>query len=392
MRKWLNKDLKGQGFTYTELVVSLMLVMLLIGPICMSFITSRKIYATSEAIEKGVYYTESLMENVKQQLREDIKLKRQKENIQIVAYPNSKVSRSINLCLENDEKGKICNQAALEEFLIHMTASELEACYETQRYAYKVEIWSVDELLGEGMGGKEDKAQLLKTAEFYSDPVYQGNVEDIQEDGLGLSVDEVRQQSDPKKIKEDAFNKQRITITAKGLEMARKFNETSQLEAVRLKGEQIDIQKPVLLKNAEGQVEGLVYTITSQAGEVENSTGIIEVNVNGLLRHINKMQDRIEVNDDIKTFTLQFINETASEQIIRIVRDACEEVDTLEAIDEKIKVSILNPGYGKTNIVRTKASDVNNNFIIVIITRDKLPIMGKKGKVVKKMIDFYSGE
>ncbi|WP_054739244.1 hypothetical protein [Cellulosilyticum ruminicola] len=384
MRKSIGKKLKNKGFTYTEFVISLALVTLVIAPICMSFVINRKIYAASNAVEKGVYYTEALMANVKEQLEEEVCLKRQKENIQIEVYPDSKLSRSIQDWLENTEN--IGNRLRLESFLVHRTMEELEKDYEIQRYAYEVMIWPLKEWKEEKTAVC-DKAQLSKGISFYSDI---NEVFDTVQEQEEKAISKVIEKYEGKRNSKEPTDKQVITLTANDLEQADRFNEVSRLEVVNNFKDGQSKVKPIILRDAKGKIEGLRYIITSS--KKENRPGIIEVNVNGLLRKINKAKNQIELNQEIKTFVLQFENETSNEQTIRIIRDALEGVDTLTEIDEKIKVSVLNNENGKINLVRTTSNSRNDDFIIMVTTREKSPIIGKKGKLIKRMIDFYIGE
>lgn len=387
MKKWLK--IKRQGFTYMELIVSLALVLLVIGPICMSIVTSRKIYSTWETTEKGVYHTEALMEAVKAQLRENSRLKWQKENQLIPDYPNDKVGRSIALYLETSKRD---HQLTLEELLSHITKTDLETDYETQRYAYEVGIYPIEIFEEKKQVFNYDEAKVAEAVKFYSDLDFQATLEGQHEvTPIGLSVDFLKTDDHQEQSQGEAVvNKARITLTSEQVAIAQKAHDVSGLEAVPLQGEEIIMQKPTLMKATNGQVEGLSYTITAPPGE--KGSGVIEVNVNGLLRWLNTAQKKLEVNEAVESFTLQFINETEGNQTIYIMRTPCEGVDTIEAIDEKIKVNVLNPGHGTINVVRLSEDHREKRFIIVILTRDKKPLMGKKGKIVKKMIDFYSGE
>lgn len=387
MKKWTK--IKRQGFTYMELIVSLVLVLLVIGPICMSVVTSRKIYSTWEITEKGVYHTEALMEEVKAQLRENSRLKRQKENQLIPDYPNDKVGRSIALCLETSKRDP---ELTLEELLPHITKADLETDYETQRYAYEVGIYPIETFEEEKQVFNYDEAKAAEAVKFYSDLDFQATLE-VQHEvkPIGLSVDCLKTDDHQAQSQgEVVVNKARITLTSEQVAIAQKVQDVSGLEAICLQGEALMVQKPTLMKDANGQVEGLSYTITAPPGKKDS--GVIEVNVNGLLRQLDAAQKKLEVNEAVKSFTLQFINEAEGDQTVCIIRTPCEGVDTIEAIDEKIKVNVLNPGHGTTNVVRLSEGHREKRFIIVILTRDKMPIMGKKGKIVKKMIDFYNGE
>lgn len=398
MVKKLKKDLRTNGFTYAELVICLLVIAIVVGPICASFASANRVRATSEALNDSITHTEALMEAIKEQLAVDIKLKKQKESYQIFDYPSSSIESVIDLCLKTDYISTDIGTDTLEHLLANTNASDIKTLYETERYAYEVAIWRAGNIdFSTGVNTLEFKGETLKrAAKFYSDSAYQFADYATSSANIKFEVsDAVKKAFQKEKLLYtpitgySILDEHTITLTPGNLEAGK--TNTSGLKTTSLKGNQIEINQPILIEGTD-KIDSLIYTSTTSGAMVADAINIIDVDIRGLLRKTNAAHNGLEDNPTYNGLTLKFINDTDQDQIIRLIRNASEGVDTLESVDKKINVVAIDNKSGKTSIQRIEDQVDSESFIIAIVTRDKHPAMGKTGKVVKKMIDVYSYE
>lgn len=399
MVKKLNKN--AEGFTYAELIICLLIIAIVVGPICASFASANKIRATSQALNNSITHTEALMEAVKAQLTMDIKLKKQKENMQLYKYPSTDVENRIKLCLEKEYESTDIGKDTLERFLEHIPVSDIKTLYNTERYAYEIAIWRASNMdLSAGINTLEFKGDTLeRAAKFYSDSMYEfsefatssANIKFEVSDGMKKAFQKEKIAYAPQ-TGYSVLDQHTLILTPDNLKFAKDFNDTSGLKTISLKGNQITINQPVLINGEGDKIDSLIYTATTSGGTVLNAINIIDVDVRQLLRKKNVAGNGFEPCADYDGLTLKFINDTDQDQIVRIIRSASEGIDSLETVDKKINVVAIDQKSGKTSIQRVEDVAECESFIIAIVVRDKTPVIGQPGKVVKKMIDVYSYE
>ena len=184
-------------------------------------------------------------------------------------------------------------------------------------------------------------------------------------------------------VAENVVGAYKIILTQEGLEQAGgTYCNLSDVTGCALKDDKL-VLEPSPIKVGH-ELTGLVYVI--KATSLEKGINIIQVDISDLLRQSKSGKRELEAVTTHDEFTLKFINETKQDQVIQVI----EGLDSLAAIHEPINIIAIDNSEGKTSIQRVSTPLADESFIITIVVRDMLPLIGEKGKVVKKMIDVYS--
>ena len=134
------------------------------------------------------------------------------------------------------------------------------------------------------------------------------------------------------------------------------------------------------------KVCGYHYINTSHSTATDE-TSIINVD----LSHVIEGTDNINLGHCTQPFTLKFTNTTSFDQVIRVghhLRNQTEE--SIQAIYNKFNIVVEDTGSGKSTISYMNEDKFFENYLIAIIVREKDPVQGEAGKIVKKMVDIYS--
>ncbi len=383
------KELKSHsvsGFTYIELLICMLIMTIVIGPICMSIINANKVRITAESLDESTMYTEALLEAIKQQLTQDIDFQKQKEsNLNTVGQVSDKIKESITLCLEQEYRDVApLKQMPLTDFFWNKETGTVDEqlmrqLYGSERYAYEVAIWRSGNIdLSEEITDLVfNQPTLKRAAKFYSNPEYCFNTyEDSRQLVLKISQD-LRASMERKSWNQDKekgyqiIDENTIILTESGLKaVGGKLNDSSEITSTANKDE-VTIAPPQIIKDASGLI-GLVYTSTSEKNYTPQDMNVLYLD-------IRQLKGKIHLYHNL---TLKFINQTNMHQIIRVIKHKEQ---------DKINIIPVNKGeQSGTSIEYIDTLGLTENFIIAIITRDMKPIVGKPGKIVKKMIDIYS--
>lgn len=388
--------------TYTEVIICLLIVTILIGPIATTFVSATRIRASAEAISESTTYAEEVMEKIKEQLTKDIAIQKKKEGNEVVLS----TEQETKLKMLFEDTPNTSSEITLKDFLEEPIGSTVvDTLYETSRYSYEVALWSMK---NSGFSDTEpinlESSSLDKAIRLYTDTSYKVNGTSIGaelKEAIKLSVDEVNAKifNDsslyfiPSLIVTDSI-KEITTIT-----LPSNLSNSTEVEAgIKHKNGGSDVKTELESKVSFTEfgvlkIGGYNFKIEANplgAGIAATDTYIIYLDIRQLIRTVGIASVSESTTYDGTVF--KFINNTPAKVIIKVVRSEAVGVDNLEDIDKKYSIVVENTSVGQVTIERVETSRQYENFIVGLIVRDKKPSLGKPGKVIKVMLDVYSYE
>ncbi len=381
----LKKQRNSRGMSYVEVAICLFIVSISILPLSQAFVSSVKIREEAESMSQTTFYAETLLEETKGQLEKDLIEARKIEQGHIAAdelayYLNKKLT----------EKTRT-DPTPLKDFL--KTTTEMEAYlkqkYDTSRYSYEVAVWNVKNITQTDNKIEISSGLLHKAVKFYTHRDYKfssGDLEKLPKFTIdaqykGLFTDEVFFK---KFIPKAADNNSSILgVSILDLKMKENGEILSVGEGTTItQSGELELKQTSTIQTGSGRIEGYVYSIDkSDTSSITEGTGIIILDT----RSLNLTNTNLtKVNNTI----LKFNNETEFPINLKIVVNKKD----LGEIDKKLHIMLMdNNDIGKkTTIERITHLDLEDNYMIAVIVRDKSPRMGNKGKIVKTMVDMYA--
>lgn len=397
---------KNGGFTYIEVLVCLVILALFITPMSYAFLITIKMNRSAIEQERVTAYTEQLLEDIKYQMTQDIELQQKvlgtryklegKTEIEI-----KKAKEGVSGYLVDAEalsiNGTAREDVALDEFLTSIGDTNLVERYDMDQYAYEIALWRISDIALINHTLVWDKSTLKKATKMYSHKVlsdtyslHEGIVEDgespisfkITPEMLKIFKDDTLSYIPNQVIDEKVLEYNRIQFNALGIP---EVMLNSSKEAM------IQIQ-PCEILDVSGTKRGYVFQLyegaMSKGGFTKNSNkyrSIIEIDVRNLLRKSEDLSEETTYDQ----FTFKFINHTAYNQFIHIRKNLIDTEDE-ERVNRKFNIILEDKKAGRS--LMTQIDDIKpyENYLIAIVVRDKQPIQGQVGKVVKKMMDVYS--
>ncbi len=410
---------KASGFTYVEIIACLCIVTLIVGPLSYSFFMSVKTRVNAGHIDEATSYAETLMGEIKEKMTKDIKQKYEVEH------------RRIDLSTWDDTKKNAAKWGA-GKYLLKLTdaefagattrpsetldnlfgykkvdgKSQLDTRYHTDQYAYEVAIWHMDELTLTSNELDSTSKQFIvnttsleKATKFYTDAQTDSEYQfdETYYESLAQPIEFKITDEMYKIFKDD--KKLYIpngTSTPKIVDVnSICFTDQDNTEATN---SEIQFEKKEIKNNTT--VCGYHFTLKENAAgtgisdeKKKEYTSIIDVDLNQLLK-----DEKGKTIDTYEGYTLKFTNQTDFNQLIRInhhLGDAISEGSSessksAQDIYEDFNVVATNTGKGKSTISYITKEEPFDNYLIAIVVREKNPVQGKEGKIVKKMIDIYS--
>lgn len=408
-----------QGFTFVEILVCLAIVSLVVGPICFSFVSSLKTRVTAESIDKVTANTEKLLEDIKAQMADDIILR---QKIIGNRVPTASYSSAADISIARNGVGNYLEDISstgsprpgvqMNTFLKGTTSAQLSARYNTNDYAYEVALWKIDDVpfvsTAEGKTLTLNQTTIDKATKLYTDSSvayqfnpssYTGIANPIKfqlSDAMLKTFEDQNLTYVPTQAAADVgykmIDKNTITIETNILSTTPDLSKVANWRIKSGTGvqEAIKISKIEPIKTG-GTTVGYVFTIAEgpEAAAFATNTshyrGIVELDVRKLLRKDSNLG--AEISYDHLTFKV--INTTRYDQLIT-VRQNVAETETVSTINNKFNIVLENTGIGKSSLVRLDDINAYQNYIIAVIAREKNPVLGEPGKIVKKAIDIFS--
>lgn len=371
-------DKQERGFTYIEVVACICIAALVIGPLTYAYLNAVKVKSAASHIDMATQYTEQLMMDVKEQLTDDLILKHKIEGNRL-EEAKWKDYRHIRegvwqyvLALSNFSK----EEKTLQELFKGRTwVSQLEQRYDTKNYDYEIAIWSIEDLNLKKESFIVDE-EILSHAVYFSTLVKEDN-EDSPDTGL----------MNPITFKVDSEN-------------YKLFQDQEQTYVPNYNGKGKLLDHNSIIINALGEVEQVVshydkgHIIVDgpfyiQSNENKQSY-YFQVNEGDIRNEIlaQKPKDYVSIIEmDLRKvlipeqLNIKLTNQTGYNQVICVKQN--NEV-------RRPNIVVEDKNVGKTSIVYEESLDWDNNYIIVITMKEKKPIQGEEGKIIKRMIDIYS--
>lgn len=386
---------KSQGFTYVEVLVCIALLACMIGPLNHAYLTSIRTRVSAAQIDKVTFYAERLLQEIKEKMTKDITYQQKALGGQIASSSIDQIYGVIQYLRDYDELSASQireRQTSLNQLLSDFSRED----YETDQYAYEVALWrlsDVDLSLGTFTLNQDT---LKKASCFYSDKDKQYQfLETNYPTGSNLVSFKINKEMlkafwdeelkyIPYPTEEDKKIKLLDLCTVKVKEDGKKEGILN----VEIKNQFSRITFDVeSIKDSRGQMIG--YSMTNHCNPFAKEPGctyrsVIDLDIRSLLRKADLSE--LTTYD---SFTFKFINTTPYDQMIRIWQNV-NESESIEQINKKFNIVALDQGIGKTTITRINDTVPYENYLIAIVVRDKKPIQGQTGKVVKKMLDVYS--
>ena len=408
-----DKNQDNRGFTYVEILVCLVIIALMVTPISYSFLISVKMKVAAVEMDAVTTYTEQLLEDIKYQITEDIML--QQEALGIRYRTNDKSIAEIKKAKEGTAqylldwgelpKGIVERDSTyLNTFLTNLGTTDLTTRYDTNKYAYEIALWRISDVSFVSDTFTLDKNNLSKATKIYSDTDSSYQFQDAN-DTIGSMVNPITFKITSEMLKtfrDDTLSYVPNQITKeKILDINTIKFDTNGVPTV-VNRKQIDAQSNGVEPNikiefneildSHGMKVGYIFHINkgiiSSTDFPENEEyyrSIIEVDVRNLLR---KSEDLSPVTTYDK-LTFKFMNHTEYDQLIHIKKNLVETED-IDIISNKFNVVVEDKSGGRSVMTQSNDTKPYENYLIAIVVRDKNPVQGQRGKVVKKMINIYS--
>lgn len=397
---------KNGGFTYIEILVCLVILALFITPMSYAFLITIKINRSAIEQERVTAYTEQLLEDIKYQMTQDIELQQKvlgtryklegKTEIEI-----KKAKEGVSGYLVDADilfiNGIAREDVALDEFLTSIGDTNLVERYDMDQYAYEIALWRISDIALINHTLLWDKSTLKKATKIYSDKALSESYslhEGIVENGESLITFKITPEM-LKIFKDDTLSYiPNQIIDEKVLEYNRiQFNTLGIPEVISNSSKETMVQiQPFEILDVSGVKRGYIFHLyegaMSKVGFSKNGDqykSIIEIDVRNLLRKSEDLSEETTYDQ----FTFKFINHTAYNQFIHIRKNLIDTEDE-ERVNRKFNIILEDKKDGRSFMTQVNDSKPYENYLIAIVVRDKQPVQGQVGKVVKKMMDVYS--
>lgn len=420
MKVHSNRGRKEEGMSFTEVMICLVVVALVIGPFCLIFSSANKTRQTSVRIEEATCYGETLLAQIGDQITKDMILMQQIEGNRLsgAAEENMRYQDYIQKYLKQEPLDQ--KNEKLQVFL-QMSDEAYQNAYHTERYTYEVVLWPLSKAPIEGEALEMTKDAIYepahKAVRLYSsdDPDYQLKKAfyEGKNKPISFSVSD-----DVMKAFKDSSGKYIVSahpddkyVLMNTLAIKAKVDKTSGL--LKWEGDLDEKWGGLLKKGAanngsteikdvqvieqKGNVQELDLTIgTKNAGAKpllpagSQYLGVVKLDLTELLRNVPEAVKGSEYRN-YQDLVIKVVNETGCDQVVQMVQNQI--ADDEETPHFKVLVEDAKDSDGKTGkSYQQTISDLTTeeNYIVAVVIRELNPLMGRKGKIIKKMLDLYS--
>lgn len=382
------------GMTLIEVLTSLAILSLVVLPIASYFTIAAGARADSQSVAKATIYAENLLTDIKEQIEEDVKVQRAEENNPRFSGTYSLVARTASDGLRDYvKKGtSIQDSDVIPEFkytvfdYFDKAETAFNAEYETDKYAYEAVIWRLD----------QETINYIKSA---ADPYLLNWGQESIKRGLRLYNNN--------KYQLDGIDPDAAKIKLPALLLEDSFITKDQYFEGEVKRGGTPNYYGVVTIDTDGKASFEPFSSYASLAEYDPNNPIdnaanrnhYKLKVSGtgkrtILVDATKVHKNIQPN----TTKIEIENNSAAQLVIQVRKSTGEDLgdaslynalSTTDEIDKRIR---LVPAKGSNNIVfeRPKDIQVEDVYLIAVIVRDLSPSNGKKGKIVKKMVEVYS--
>lgn len=408
-----HKKQDNQGFTYVEILMCLVIITLMATPISYSFLISVKTRVAAVEMDEATTYAEQLLSDIKFQITEDIML--QQEVLGLRHKTSGKSAAEIKKVKEgvaqylldwSELPAGVTKRESdhLNTFLTGLSVRDLAARYDMDKYAYEVALWRISDILLTGDTLTLDKETIQKATKIYSDTDSSYQFQEINDHGgsmvnpitFKITSEMLRAFKDdtlsyvPNQVtNEKVLDINIIKLGTNGVPIV--INKKQKDALPTMVEPNIRVEFNEILDSNRTKVGYMFHineNIMSSADFSEDKShyrSIIEVDVRNLLR---KSEDLSEITT-YDRLTFKFVNHTKYNQFIHIKKNLIETEDRA-VIDSKFNIVVVDKADGKSIMTQINDTKPYENYLIAIVVRDKNPVQGQVGKIVKKMINIYS--
>ena len=337
-----------KGITCIEVICCIFLMAMFISPICLGYINTAKVHSSARSIDIATTKTEQLMEQIKESLIN--------EDIQVIEHkPNQIIPLNQLITNLND--------------------------YETETYRYEVAIWNMTQRENWENELFLNVTTLSSAIKFCSEVEIESIFDEFIPDNQLLSFSLPR-----KEEKSEAERIGQYYITLKAEEGGKIKFESKEKVKQRLKIESSEIK-------VGGKIVG--YTCTISSTEHLKHGMIVEIDMSDLMKVADKNTALYELYQD---YIIQIRNKLNTDLMVQVIcasrANENQEEEMQQQFYEKFKnyMEIIGEQKGdtRTTIERLKNKQRNNEFLIVVIVREKKPVIGQEGRIIKQMVDSCS--
>lgn len=365
-----------QGMSYVEVAICLFIVSLSIMPLARSFVSSVRVKETAASTQQTTLYAETLLEETKAQLTKNLLSDKKIEN-NYVATSNYLITDFLGI---EDTEVDVFNQK-----------------YQTDRYSYEFAIWKINEVEEVSGQVKITSDRLAKAYKFYTDTSYQFSTGDLgrlpqftlDESQKGLFKDELFLSHFLIGLNPDDSRRSSIVgIRELKLDME-EDKKLSDTDIIENESDNIDIQR--VQKSDTLRIYNIAlkegYTLPHRQPNDPLPFAVLVVDTRAL-----------ELDEELPKTVLKFNNQTTIPLSLKILMnperepEEDEEEEDIIRLEDKLILMVSDSGAYKTSIEKIIQLDQEDDYLIVVIVRDKNPRLGAPGKIVKTMVDLYTFE
>ena len=407
-----------RGLTLAEVVICTVIVALVVGPITLSYSASTKNRVTAERMNETTNHAENLLRELEDRMTKDmvewqkIRGNRVDEATLTAEQKYRKLYSSyyINGASINDPAAIATIEAepqnrqpagSLFEFLGKGSNADklvLEEKYNMEMYSYEVIIWPLSKVSLEHISGENYKLKVNNTnlaattgaSKFYSssDPKFQFDSAFYASEPVSFEIDEnvIKGFQDADKSYHMATASNTFTTLNK-IKIVFKDNSSDSVMGTNYTTDEgngntvVDSIAPIL---GNGKIVGYEIKIKKSPSVSPSPAGdylsVVDIDITGLLRNYKGAAA------DYDDLIFRVVNNTGENQTIRVIEN---KIST--DLAEKNFTFIALGSTDKQNTVQF-VSDITTeeNYIVAVIIREIKPVIGEKGKIIKKMFDIYS--
>ena len=270
--------------------------------------------------------------------------------------------------------------------------AQLQKSYDTDRYAYEIGIWQMEDVPKTKGIFKLSNEALKPATKLYTDEKFQFVLSsDEEKDWKQVTVKDTNHY-----LETNYWDKGNRTTTTLLFDEMGNFKE----KEGHLGDMPVQLTFVSEITDADGKRCGYHFLIDetrSYKGEKKSKEWIyeVELDVRKWLRN-----EKLEKITDFDDYTFKFTNQTPYDVVIVIHQNIyykkgqkqAETEENKEAVktemNQKFRVITECLNSGRITIMRNDAYEMRSHYMIILQIKDKAPAFGKEGKKIKEMIDF----
>ena len=368
--------------TYAEVTISFLVVSMFIMPICTTLVGAMGSLQETRSIQQSTLYTETLLENVKLQLDSDIYAAKEIANNQLNGTPAYYLNDFVASSVKKTPK------SFTEVFSspIEDKGSFFNKLYNTDKYAYEVAIWDLQELFNDDalldLATNEwqvDFTQIDKAIKWYSNPDYQadtfGDISNLPSFSVSNKVATIFK-GDPFLTNYTVNSDNASNITGISTIKLKTESNTIKIDSIVNSGTMFTSTEHDLIQGKSNEIVGKGYTITNNHTD-NDSQGLVIIDA----RNIDFATATVD------TELLRIHNNGTTPILVKVLTNATN----MAMVDNVLQLMCVDDTSGnRINIEYVNDLVNTDSYLIGIVVRDMAPSLGNKGKIVKTMFDVYS--